>query len=212
VENPFAKGRDDQVLYHTGDLVRMERNALGVAQLVYLGRKDFQLKLRGLRIEPGEIEQQLRALPGVEDAQVLVDSDQLVGFALVPHETTAIDGWREALFERLPDYMVPRQLVTVSQWPLTPNGKIDRARLLALPRSSSATGFVAPRTTLEKDIAAIWQEVLGIGKAGVFDNFFEAGEIRSPPCAWWPASSCTTRSACRWPRSLARRPSPSSPM
>ena len=57
----------------------------------------------------------------------------------------------------------------------TPNGKIDRARLLALPRSSSATGFVAPRTTLEKDIAAIWQEVLGIGKAGVFDNFFEAG-------------------------------------
>jgi thioesterase domain-containing protein/acyl carrier protein len=164
------------VLYRTGDLVRLEITN-GEPLLYYVGRKDFQVKLRGLRIELGEIEHALRSIPSIQDTVVLVDNDQLLAFVLTDekHKSQGIDGWREALLSQLPDYMVPKVMVMVSAWPLTPNGKIDRTALLALERPDTLTQYVAPRNTLEQDIAQLWQEVLGTGKAGVFDNFFEAG-------------------------------------
>jgi amino acid adenylation domain-containing protein len=174
VPNPFAKGEHDALLYRSGDLVRLDRDD---GLLYYLGRKDFQLKLRGLRIEPGEIEQVLRSLPAILDAVVLLDDGQLLAFVLTDeqHKTDGLTGWREYLLNRLPDYMVPNLLIPVSTWPLTPNGKIDRQALLVLPRPPSAALYVAPRTATEEDIAQYWQDILGINKAGVFDNFFESG-------------------------------------
>ncbi len=174
VPNPFATGEHDRLLYRSGDLVRLDRDD---GLLYYLGRKDFQLKLRGLRIEPGEIEQVLRSLPAILDAVVLLDNSQLLAFVLTDeqHKSDGLTGWREYLFNRLPDYMVPNLLIPVSSWPLTPNGKIDRQALLDLPRPASAALYIAPRTAIEEDIAMLWQDILGIDKAGVFDNFFESG-------------------------------------
>lgn len=167
VPNPFGDGR----LYKTGDLGRY----LPDGSIEYLGRKDFQVKLRGLRIELGEIEVALKELPTVSDSLVLVRSDQLVGYVLSDGGVVP-DGWRDSLRTRLPDYMVPSALVPLEAWPLTPNGKIDRK---ALPEPHEATGGavdkVAPRTPIEHEIAAIWSEFLGRDGIGVLDNLFELG-------------------------------------
>ncbi|NRB37084.1 MAG: amino acid adenylation domain-containing protein [Pseudomonadales bacterium] len=170
VVNPYSNTEHDKVLYRTGDLVRIQDS-----KLYYIGRKDFQIKLRGLRIELGEIEQQIKALPGLMDCQVMLDNDQLLAFGLTQEKS--IDNWREILAQQLPEYMLPAQLICIKQWPLTPNGKIDRKMLLQLERQTSDTqvSFIAPRTDMEKNLATLWQEVLGLGEIGVHENFFEAG-------------------------------------
>jgi len=177
IANPYAKADKpySQRLYKTGDLAVLKpATTQQEAQLQYIGRKDFQVKLRGLRIELGEIEKALGQVQAIKDATVLVENEQILAFVL--SDKTQVQNWRESLQQQLPDYMIPKSLIHLETWPLTPNGKVDRKALLQLPRKQvSANQFIAPRTHLETDLASLWQEVLGVRELGVHDNFFEAG-------------------------------------
>ncbi|MDY6921996.1 MAG: amino acid adenylation domain-containing protein [Pseudomonadota bacterium] len=157
-------------LYRTGDLGRFAPDG----NLEYLGRKDFQIKLRGLRIELGEVESAIESLPGIDGAVVLVHGEQLVGYGLNP-EGEIPSGWQGALRERLPEYMVPSHLLILRAWPLTPNGKIDR-KALPLPEAGArGNQYVAPRNDTEAAVAAIWSQILQVEPVGVEDNFFDLG-------------------------------------
>ncbi|HYH82411.1 MAG TPA: amino acid adenylation domain-containing protein [Longimicrobium sp.] len=162
-------------LYRTGDRVR--RRADGA--LVYLGRIDHQVKLRGFRIEPGEVQAALAALPGVREAVVVVREDlpgdpRLVGYAAgAPRpEPGAL---RDALRRTLPAYMVPAGVVALDALPLTPNGKVDRAALPAPEWRAAREAYVAPRTPTEAVLAGIWADVLRVERVGVHDDFFALG-------------------------------------
>jgi amino acid adenylation domain-containing protein/non-ribosomal peptide synthase protein (TIGR01720 family) len=170
VADPFSQGGR---LYRTGDLVR--RRAQGTFD--YLGRLDHQVKVRGFRIELGEIEACLREQEGVRGA-VVVAREGLSGrqlFGYVAADATVSGDWlRQRLQARLPDYMIPVQVVVLEALPLNANGKVDR---LALPAPDVQVGsaYVAPRNTEERLLAHIWQEVLGIAQVGIESNFFELG-------------------------------------
>ncbi|MEV4085471.1 amino acid adenylation domain-containing protein, partial [Nonomuraea fuscirosea] len=182
---PDPYGPPGSRLYRTGDLVR--RRPDGV--LEFLGRLDAQVKLRGLRIEPGEIEAALRALPAVGDAAVIVRDDRLVAYVTPDADRTgpadgadALDqvldhgALRAELKKTLPDYMVPAAYVTLAALPLSPNGKLDRRRLPAPVAARDATvEFIAPDTPTERTLAAIWGELLGVEAVGVADDFFDLG-------------------------------------
>src|SRR6185369_13582864 len=180
VPDPFA-GEPGARLYRTGDKVRL----LASGDLEFLGRFDDQVKIRGFRIEPGEIEQALAALPGVREAAVVVREDRPDGGAeggngdrrLVAYVAgdVSTDALRQALRERLPDYMVPAAFVMLEALPLTPNGKVDRRALPAPERQSLAESFVPPRTPVEEILAGIWSEVLGLERVGATDRFFDLG-------------------------------------
>jgi amino acid adenylation domain-containing protein/non-ribosomal peptide synthase protein (TIGR01720 family) len=161
-------------LYRTGDLARWGRNG----RLIYAGRQDQQIKLRGYRIEPGEIEAQLCELPGVKAAAVIIvgeaDLRHLAGY--VTGERLQPERLRAQLRERLPDYMVPASLRVLDALPLTSNGKIDRTELAKIEvLAVSPVGLVAPRTSAEIALARIWCEVLGRKEIGIEDNFFQLG-------------------------------------
>src|SRR5690606_20256763 len=177
VSDPF-RGNGAK-LYRTGDRVRFNRDG----ELEYLGRVDFQIKLRGHRIEPGEIEAALQAHAAVKRAVVVVREidagalrdARLVAY-LVLHEGARIvtDELREHLRTRLPAYMLPQHYVELDAMPLTASGKIDRKALpepLAAPRAV----HVPPATVTEQRIAAIWCDILGIDAVGANDNFFDLG-------------------------------------
>ncbi|WP_062347637.1 non-ribosomal peptide synthetase [Herbidospora yilanensis] len=155
-------------LYRTGDRVR--RRADGT--LEYLGRLDDQIKLRGYRIEPGEIEAALREEPGVEDAVVVLrNGDRLVGY--VTGTQVSAPALRTALAGRLPGYMVPSAVVVLATWPLTPNGKIDKD---ALPGTGpDESGYRAPSGPAERILADIYAALLGLPRVGVDDDFFALG-------------------------------------
>ncbi len=163
--------------YRSGDLVR--RHADGA--LEFLGRIDHQVKIRGHRIELGEIESALASQPGVQQA-VVVARDSGAGEKRMaayvkgrPGINLSSDLLRAALAELLPEVMVPQHVVVVASFPLTPNGKVDRA---ALPDPASALVLraqAAPQSQLEQAIAGIWQEVLGVQQVGLGDNFFDLG-------------------------------------
>ncbi|MFD3167091.1 amino acid adenylation domain-containing protein [Herpetosiphon sp. NSE202] len=161
-------------LYRTGDLARY----LADGSIEFLGRRDQQIKLRGLRIELGEIEAALRHHPAVREAVVIVQNhSQLIGYvALQP--AMHVDGseLRAFLKPTLPDYMLPNGIVVLERLPSLPNGKLD---LAALPQPQtlrmSNTEFVAARTSTEQQLVAIWQELLELEQLGVHDNFFELG-------------------------------------
>ena len=165
-------------MYRTGDLVR--RRADG--KIDFIGRADHQVKIRGYRIELGEIEAQLEAVPGVRQAVALVREDQPGDLRLVAYVTTSRKipeaELRKALAEELPDYMVPAHFVTLDEFPLTPNRKVDRK---ALPAPSGdadgarAETFVKPENDVEQSIAEIWARVLGVTQVGSRDNFFALG-------------------------------------
>ncbi len=176
VPDPFGP-RPGGRLYRTGDLVRQRPDGA----VEFLGRLDGQVKMRGFRIEPGEIEAALVTLPGVLEAVVVVHEDRSAGgagerrlVAYVAGEVTA-DALRTALRERLPDYMVPAAFVTLATLPLTPNGKVDRKALPAPERPGSEEGYQAPRTPVEEILAGIWAELLGLEWVGADDHFFELG-------------------------------------
>jgi malonyl CoA-acyl carrier protein transacylase len=168
-----------QRLYRTGDLARR----LPDGNLEYLGRIDEQVKIRGLRIEPGEIEALLRQQSGVREAVVVAREDQpgelrLVAY-IVPHSTSGslISELRGYLRQQVPEYMIPATFVMLTALPLSPNGKIDRR---ALPAPANVTtersaGYVMPRNQVEQKLAAIWQELLQTDRIGIHDNFFELG-------------------------------------
>ncbi len=169
-------------LYRTGDLAR--RRPDGV--LEFLGRVDHQIKLRGFRIEPGEIEAALAAHRAVAAAAVGRRDDGPTGGRLAAYVVltpgAAVTGadLAEHLRERLPAHMVPTEWTAVESLPLTPQGKLDRAALpRAVPRpwtaGSRAAAYAPPRSRLEESITALWAELLGLRRAGIHDDFFAAG-------------------------------------
>lgn len=173
--DPFA-AKPGARLYRTGDLARFRANG----EIEFLGRADHQVKVRGFRIELGEIESVLRRAPGVREAVVVVREDtpgdpQLVAY-LAADAAAAPAELRRALREKLPDYMVPGAFVVLPRLPLTPNGKIDRRALPPPgPVNLGPAASGALREGLERHLAAIWEEVLGIKNPGADDNFFDLG-------------------------------------
>ncbi|MEU6562780.1 amino acid adenylation domain-containing protein [Nocardia nova] len=187
VANPFTPGAR---MYRTGDLVRWRMGPIPPAgadstvppALEYLGRSDFQVKIRGQRIELGEVEAAMLADPRVARAVCVAHTgtagDELVGYVVAApgHEVDGAEvvaGLRGAL----PGYMVPAVVVVLDELPLSANGKIDRKALPApeLPARRGGTGFVEPRTPAERRLADIVAEVLGCEAVGVEDNFFDLG-------------------------------------
>ncbi|MGC3988624.1 MAG: sulfotransferase [Chthoniobacteraceae bacterium] len=163
IPNSFGEGR----LYKTGDLARYRADGA----IEFLGRLDHQVKLRGFRIELGEIEVALKSHPGVGDSLVLLRDHRLVAYVIAPGVTPA--DLSHHLKSRLPDYMVPAAFVSLAKWPLTPNGKLDRR---ALPEPDVVrSNFVAAGNELEKQLTAIWCEVLELDEISVQDNFFDLG-------------------------------------
>ncbi|MFD7868500.1 amino acid adenylation domain-containing protein, partial [Streptomyces sp. NPDC059783] len=172
VADPFGAPGDR--MYRTGDLVR--RDADGT--LVFLGRTDDQVKVRGFRVELGEIETVLAEHPAIVRAAVVLRTEgepRLVGYA-VPAAGTEVTGTelRDHLRERLPAHMVPSALVVLDTLPLTPNGKLDR-RALPAPEHRAATPGRTPRTTTERLLAGLFAELLGVSEVGADESFFDLG-------------------------------------
>ena len=165
-------------MYRTGDLARWRADG----RIDFLGRADFQVKIRGYRIELGEIEAVLEAQPGVRQAVVAAREDNPGDVRLVAYLRTdpglQVDAVRDAIAGKLPEHMVPAHFVTIDEFPLTPNRKVDRK---ALPAPSQTTlrerteAFVAPENAVEKTIADVWARVLGVPQVGAKDNFFALG-------------------------------------
>ncbi|MET0396201.1 MAG: amino acid adenylation domain-containing protein [Longimicrobiaceae bacterium] len=172
VPDPFGSPPGGR-LYRSGDRVRWRRDGM----LDYLGRSDGQVKVRGFRIEPGEIEAVLSAHKEVRDAVVVVREDVPGDRRLAAYVvgTVKAEELRERLRRSLPEYMVPAAFVVLEALPLAPNGKVDRGVLRAPGHASARERYVAPRTTVEEVLAGIWAEVLGRGRIGVDDDFFELG-------------------------------------
>ena len=173
VQHPFRKGKR---LYRTGDRVRW----LADGNMIYLGRTDEQIKIRGHRIEPAEIEAVLQAHEEVNACVIIAHPDhngydRLVSY-VVPNNTLDAKRLEAYLSERLPNYMVPSIWMSLEQIPLTVNGKADKE---ALPKPSlaptAAQEYTPPRTIEEEILVTAWQNLLGIERVGVFDNFFSLG-------------------------------------
>jgi amino acid adenylation domain-containing protein len=168
-----------QRLYRTGDLARFRPDGA----IDCLGRLDFQIKVQGIRIEPGEIEAVLATHPAVRQAVVVAREDASGDKRLVAYFTTAegktpsVSELRALVQDRLPAYMVPAAFVPLAKIPLTPNGKVDSKALPKPTHQRPALGrdFIAPNSLMEKQMAALWSEVLGIEPVGIDDSFFELG-------------------------------------
>ena len=176
VRSPFDSGT---ILHKTGDLGRW----LASGELEFLGRVDRQIKLRGCRIEPGEIEAVLCEHFAVSQAVVEVYEPMPMERRLAAYvvsdatSTNLVALLREYLRERVPLYMIPSQFVVLDELPITPRGKVDHAALSLLARTqrSPIEAFVKPRTPIEASIAAIWKDVLSVDRIGVHDDFFDFG-------------------------------------
>ena len=176
--NPFTNASDDR-LYRTGDLGRY----LPDGNVEHLGRVDRQVKVRGFRIEPGEIEAVLTQHPDVRETAVIAQQNEsgdtnLVAY-VVPLQASEITttALRRYLSEKLPAYMIPAAFVMMEALPLTPNRKLDRRALPAPDQAhrERADEYTAPRSAIEKALADIWSEVLAVEQVGIHDNFFELG-------------------------------------
>jgi aspartate racemase len=174
VPDPFSGGGR---LYRTGDVACFREDG----QIMFLGRRDRQVKVSGFRVEPAEIEAAMRAHPEVRAAAVVsvgTEPKHLEAFYEgIDPGVPAVDDLRAHLLQRLPRYMVPTRLEPVDALPLTSNGKVDIDRLAR--RSSRdrgvQDGYVAPRTPVEQELAAMWSELLDVERVGVHDNFFDLG-------------------------------------
>lgn len=191
VPHPYAREGGAR-LYRTGDLGRF----LPDGNIEFLGRADEQIKVRGFRVEVGEIEAALRQHPEVRECAVVAYDDEhrgprLVAYVVarqperelppreteVPQREAELSGLRDFLREQLPEYMVPSTITRLDAFPLTPNGKLDRKALPApdATRAEADGPYVAPRSELENLIAGVWREVLEVERVGVQDNFFNLG-------------------------------------
>jgi amino acid adenylation domain-containing protein len=171
--DPLLSGR----MYRTGDLARYLRDGA----IEFLGRVDEQVKVRGFRVEPGEIEATLLRHPGVRQAAVVPERDGQDEFRLVGYVATSaaptVEELQAFLARSLPEYMVPSAFALLPSLPFTASGKVDRRALpeLATAQSARQAEYVAPRDEVESEIAAIWSELLGVERVGVFDEFFALG-------------------------------------
>ncbi|MCA6219090.1 non-ribosomal peptide synthetase, partial [Photorhabdus antumapuensis] len=175
VVDPFSDAPDAR-MYRTGDLARY----LPDGNLEFLGRNDQQVKIRGFRIEPGEIEARLVEYSAVREAVVLAlgegQDKQLVAYVLAETDNELPTHLREHLSKRLPDYMVPVAFVRLDEFPLTPNGKLDRRALPAPGEEAFARQvYAAPQGKREIALATIWRELLGIEQISRHDSFFALG-------------------------------------
>ena len=180
VPHPFAELRQEPGarLYRTGDLARH----LADGRVEFLGRIDHQVKVRGFRIELGDIETALDRHPAVAQAVVVAREDSPGNKQLAAYLVTAagagkpeVSDLRAYLKEKLPEYMVPAVFTFLPAMPLTPNGKVDRRALPAPDRSTAAREYVAPRDDKERFFCELWQELLGLERVGINDDFFELG-------------------------------------
>jgi acyl carrier protein len=174
IPNPFSKEAGGR-LYRTGDLGRF----LDSGEIELHGRVDRQVKVRGMRIEPGEIEAVLNDHENVREAVVIVREDtpgnqRLVAYVVLRQPDHNLRAFVKA---RVPDHMLPACFVVMDRLPVTPNGKVDYAAL-PIPNETSFESvkeFVAARTPVEETLGQIWREILGIERVGIYDNFFELG-------------------------------------
>lgn len=177
IPHPFSR-QPGARLYRTGDVARY----LPDGNIEFLGRVDHQVKVRGFRVELGEIETALARHPSVREAVVTAHGDatgnkRLVAYVVAGEPRPTTSEWRAYLKEHLPEYMVPSAFMLLDKLPLNANGKLDRH---ALPppewtRPDTTRNFAAPRNHIEETLANIWAQVLGVEKIGVHDNFFELG-------------------------------------
>lgn len=175
IKNPFTNNPKD-IIYKTGDLGRI----LSDGNLEVIGRNDQQVKIRGIRIEPSEIENKLLEYKEISDAKVIDRNDKggekcLCAY-LILKENIEIPELRRKLLSDFPEYMIPSYFVILEKFPLTPNGKLDR-NALPDPDEKEAAGkeYVAPQTEIQKKLVRIWSEVLEVNKIGINDNFFQLG-------------------------------------
>jgi amino acid adenylation domain-containing protein len=176
VGNPFTPGRK---MYRTGDIGRYSHNG----EIEFIGRRDNQVKLRGYRIELGEIEATLAQLPSIRDAVVvaleIVPGDKRLAAYLVTdqEDTFSTSELRDFLSTKLPEYMVPATFTMLESFPLTPSGKVDHQALPApnLVRPEMTENYVAPRNSTEEILVEIWEQVIGVDRIGIHDNFLELG-------------------------------------
>ncbi len=174
--DPFV---DDpaQRMYRSGDVARWTDDG----ELEFLGRIDQQVKVRGFRVEPGEIEATLRRCDGVRDAVVqtreVAGDTRLIAWVVPDDATLSVGAVRAVAARDLPEYMVPAHVLLLEAFPLTPNGKIDRAALPEFDGSRPDLGreYIAPRTPAEEAVAAVWRDILAVDKVGVQDDFFALG-------------------------------------
>jgi amino acid adenylation domain-containing protein/non-ribosomal peptide synthase protein (TIGR01720 family) len=165
-------GLGSERLYRTGDLARWRADGT----IEFLGRLDHQVKLRGYRIELGEVESVLESHPNVQQAHALVRGAQLVAYVIgKPGQAITPAPLREHAHSRLPDYMVPSHFVLIDAFPLTPNGKIDRAKLPDPASAQPKAAFVAASSSTEQILSEIWAAVLKKESVGIHDNFFALG-------------------------------------
>ncbi|MEU4445217.1 non-ribosomal peptide synthase/polyketide synthase [Actinosynnema sp. NPDC050801] len=170
---PF--GEPGERMYRTGDLVRWR----GDGTMEYLGRIDEQVKVRGFRVEPGEVESALLRHPDVAEAVVVARDDGrghavLVAYLVPVEEEPSTEELRESLGRVLPAHMVPAAFVALDALPLSANGKVHRAALPA-PDARPEAAYVPPRTPVERELARVWSQVLRVERVGVHDNFFGLG-------------------------------------
>ena len=166
--DPFGPG----IVYRTGDVVRRMPDG----RLVYLGRNDSQVQIRGHRVECGEVEQAVLHHSGVRACAVVPDGDHLVAFVVGDVAADAERALRTHMADVLPTYMVPSRVVCVSTIPLTAHGKVDAGRLLAEnPPTTRRDAGPARGTSLEERIRRIWMDVLSAPEVGLHDNFFDLG-------------------------------------
>ena len=176
IQNPFSDNADDR-LYRTGDLGRW----LVDGTIEFLGRIDDQVKIRGFRIELGEIESQLNHHSAIQNNVVIVKEQQghkqlIANYVLEKYRTVDPTDLKAYLAQHLPDYMIPVAFIELEAIPLTPNGKVDRKKLLMQDiQLHSTQAYVAPRNEIEQKLVEIWQDVLNRKTVGIRDNFFELG-------------------------------------
>ncbi len=181
IPNPFQDGLNDR-LYRTGDFARMREDG----NIEFLGRGDYQVKIRGQRLELGEVEAVIREHASVKECVVSArggnPDDKYLAAYVIPalHQSPSISELKNFVRRRLPDYMIPAAFVFLEAFPLTPNGKLDR---LALPdpftiradQDPSLKSIVEPRNYVQETIAGIWKDLLKLERVGIHDNYFDLG-------------------------------------
>ena len=177
IPDPFSPQLGTR-MYKTGDLACYFSNG----NIRFIGRKDYQVKVRGFRIEVGQIEAMINQHPNVDQAAVVAREKEskdksLIAYVVLKHEKNTTNELRYFLKQKIPEYMIPTTFVEVEALPMLPNGKLDRKRL---PEPSSFqknfdSNFLAPRDTIEKDLTRIWEVILEVSPIGVRDNFFSLG-------------------------------------